>query len=142
MIRCGPVSAASRSRGSVEHFEQLLRRARDPRALPANDDGALHEFGVLEEQIRHRLGCLVVLRIQLQGLEVLVLPDQICRGAGEQLEETLDISAREGVLQVFDDVELDAALAQDVQRAARLPSAGVVVDEYFVHLASLRDRSG
>ena len=110
--------------------------------MPANHDGALHELGVLEEQRDHCFGCLVGVRIQLQGLEVLVLPDQVRRGVGQQFEEALDVGAREGVLEVVDDVELDVAFAQDVQRAARLTSAGVVVDEQSLHLASLRDRVG
>ena len=38
------------------------------------------------------------------------------------------------MVQVFDDVELDAALAQDLQYAARLSSAGGVVDGQSVHL--------
>ena len=97
---------------------------------------------MFEEQAHYFFTRLVVLRIQLQRLEVLVFPDQICRRVRKQIEEVLEIVAGERGLQVLDDVELDVALAQDVQRAARLPSAGVVVDEYFVHLASLRDRSG
>ncbi|MFP8875392.1 MAG: hypothetical protein VCB99_00475 [Myxococcota bacterium] len=97
---------------------------------------------MLEEQRDHRFGRLVGVCIQLQGLEVLVLADQLRRGAGEQFEKALDIGSRKGVFEVVDDVELDVALAQDVQRAARLSSAGVVVDEQSFHRVSLRDRVG
>jgi len=93
---------------------------------------------VFEEQAHYFFTRLVVLRIQLQRLEVLVFPDQICRGVRKQIEEVLEIVAGERGLQILDDVELDVALAQDVQRAARLPSAGVVVDEHFLHLEDLR----
>jgi len=59
---------------------------------------------------------------------VLVLAHQIRGRVGEQIEEALEVGAVQRILEVLDDVELDAALAQDVQRAARLTSAGVVVD--------------
>ena len=60
-------------RPSLQEFQDLLRGARDHRLLPPDDDRALHELGVLEEQRDHRFGRLVGVCIQLQGLEVLVL---------------------------------------------------------------------
>jgi hypothetical protein len=45
----------------------------------------------------------------------------------------LERRAVEGVLQVFDDIELDVALAQDLQRSARLASARVVVQQGTRH---------
>ena len=105
-------------RPSLQEFQDLLRGARDHRLLPPDDDRALHELGVLEEQRDHRFGRLVGVCIQLQGLEVLVLSDELRRGAREQFEKALDIGSRKGVFEVVDDVELDVALAQDVQRAA------------------------
>jgi len=37
------------------------------------------------------------------------------------------------LLQVFNDVELDATVAQDFQRATTLASARIVVHQQFVH---------
>ena len=128
-------------RPSVEEFEELLGRAGDSRVLAADDDGPLHELGVLEEQAHDFFAALVCVRVQLQGFEVLVLPDQLRRCIGEQIEEVLEVFTGERGLQVLDDVELDAALAQDVQRAARLASTGVVVDEDSFHFECLRTGS-
>ena len=83
---------------------------------------------MLEQQLDDRFGGGVVLRSEPQLRKVLVLSDQLRRRIGEQVEKALQIVATERGLQILDDVELDAALAQDVQRAARLASAGIVVD--------------
>ena len=40
----------------------------------------------------------------------------------------LEVDSRQRILEVLDDVELDVAFAQDIQRAARVASTGVVVD--------------
>jgi hypothetical protein len=37
------------------------------------------------------------------------------------------------MLKIFDGVELDAALAQNLMSAARLPSAGVVINDDALH---------
>jgi len=43
------------------------------------------------------------------------------------------IFAGQRVVQVLNDVELDVALAQEIQRATRLASTRVVIDEHFRH---------
>ena len=45
-------------------------------------------------------------------------PQVLAGSVGEQVEEVLEVGTLERAFQVFDDVELDVALAQDVQRAA------------------------
>jgi hypothetical protein len=88
---------------------------------------------VLEQQVHDLLASGVVGRLQAELGEALVLPDQVAGGAGEEPQEPFEGGPVEGLLQVLDDVELDAALAQDVDCAARFPSAGVVVDEHALH---------
>ena len=47
-----------------------------------------------------------------------VLADQPGRFAGQQIQKMLQIVLRQRSFEVFDDIELDVSLAQDVQRAA------------------------
>jgi hypothetical protein len=88
---------------------------------------------VREQQIHHLRPRRVAGRVQAQFLETLVLPDQIGRGTAEEIEEALERGAIQWVLQVLDDVARDAALAQNVDCAARFPSPGVVVDRDLSH---------
>lgn len=90
-----------------------------------------------EQQRDDLVAALVGRRVEAERVEALVAPDQLGRRVGEQVEEALVGATVERLLQVLDDVELDAALAQDVQRAARFASTGVVVDEQPVHRREL-----
>jgi hypothetical protein len=45
----------------------------------------------------------------------------------------LEVGSGQGFVKIADDVELDAPFAQDVLRAAGLPSAGVEVQQDSVH---------
>jgi hypothetical protein len=72
---------------------------------------------------------------------VLVLAHQIGGRVVEQVEEAAQVGSARRILQVIDDVELDAALAQEVQRAARLTSTLVVVDGDARHGARIAPRS-
>jgi hypothetical protein len=99
----------------------------------------LHELRMLEQQLHHLVARRVVARLQPERLEVLVLANQLRGCVRQDVEEVFQVFPRQRVLQVFDDVELDVALAQEVQRAARLASAGVVVDEQFRHGRSPRE---
>jgi hypothetical protein len=72
---------------------------------------------------------------------VLVLAHQVGGRIGQQLEEATEVGARGRMLEVLDDVELDAALAQQIQRAARLTSARVVVDGDPRHGGSIASAS-
>jgi hypothetical protein len=119
--------------GSAEQLFHLLRGPGDDRAVAPDDDRPLHQARVREQYLHHRLPRGVVAGVEAQLLEVLVLPDQLGGLDGEQVEEVLQILLAQRVVQELDDVELDAAFAQDVQRATRLASTGVVVDDHTVH---------
>ena len=73
---------------------------------------------MLFEQRSDGVGGLVLGLVELQSLPVLVLADEIAGRGAEQVDDLDESGAIQGLLQVFDDVELDAALAQDFQRAA------------------------
>ena len=88
---------------------------------------------MLDEHLHDLIGRRVVARVEAELLEVLVLADQLRGLVGQEGEEAGEIVPAGRVVQVLDDVELDAALAQDLQRATRLASAGVVVDHHSVH---------
>ena len=92
-----------------------------------------------EEEVDHRVARLVGGGVEAELGEALVLPDEGGGRTGEQVEEARVGRAIERLLQVFDDVELDAALAQDVQRAARFASARVVIDQHGSHRALCSD---
>ena len=77
----------------------------------------------------------VVVGVQAQLREPLVLAHELGRLVGDGVEDPLEVGAAERVLQVFDDVELDAAVLEDLHDPAGLTSAGVVVHEKFRHAA-------
>jgi len=83
---------------------------------------------MLEQQRDHLLGGAVVFGIQTELGESLVLPHQLCRRDAEQAQDALECGAAERLLEVFDGVELDASLAEDLDRSARLASTRVVID--------------
>jgi hypothetical protein len=56
---------------------------------------------------------------------------------GEHCEVFPQLAFAQRVLDIFDNVELDVAVAQNLQRAIRFPSVGVVVDGYFFHDVSV-----
>lgn len=119
--------------GSVQQFQHLLRRARDHRAVPPDHHGALHQLRVLQKEGDHLLTRLVVFLREAELLVVLVLADEVRQRVGQEVQEMLERRAVERIGEVFDDVARDVALTQDVQRAAGLPSTGVVVDEELFH---------
>ncbi len=111
-------------RSNPEQLEHLLRRTGDDRATAEDAHGTLHQLRVLHQDVDYLLARSGVVLVQLEGFEVPVPADELRRRVGEQIEEALQVGSRERLLQILDDVELDAALAQDVQRAAGLASAG------------------
>jgi hypothetical protein len=56
---------------------------------------------------------------------------------GEHCEVFSQLGFAQRVLDIFDNVELDVAVAQNLQRAIGFPSVGVVVDGYFFHDVSV-----
>ncbi len=73
---------------------------------------------MLEQQVDHRVCVSIVGGIESEFLEILVLADQVGRLIREQARDPLQCAAVERLLDEVDDVELDVALAQDLQRAA------------------------
>jgi len=71
----------------------------------------------------------VVLGAEPELAEALVLPHERVGCVGDRVEDALETHAIQRLLQVLDDVELDAPVAQDLLHAARLASAGIVIDE-------------
>ena len=82
----------------------------------------------------------VVLGAEPELGEALVLPHERVRRVGNRIEDVFEASAIQRLLQVLDDVELDAPVAQDLLHAARLASAGVVIDEQPLHTSDMADR--
>jgi hypothetical protein len=119
--------------GPNDQLQHPLRRPRDHGALPRDDDRPLHQLGMREEERDHLLARDVVARVEAELPEALVLPHEIGGRAGEEVEDARQGGPVGRGPEVLDDVARDAALAQDVQRAARLPSAGVVVDGHTRH---------
>ena len=125
--------ARGAKRGSVQQLEHALRRARDHRPFAAEDDGALHELGVSEEELDDGVGGRVVARPEPELREALVLSDEVARRIGDGAEDALEPGPADWRLQVLDGVELDAPLAEDRLHATRLTSPRVVIDEQPLH---------
>jgi hypothetical protein len=83
---------------------------------------------VVEQNVDHCVWRLVVGCIEPELFEILVLSDQFDRLNGKQACDLFERAPVGRLLDVFDDVELDASLAQDFQRGARLASGRVVVE--------------
>ena len=83
---------------------------------------------MLQQKVNNSLAGDVIRRLEAQLGELPVLTDKIGWGIGEQVKKPLVVGLGWRVLEVFDDVELDAPLAQEVQRAPAMASAGVVID--------------
>jgi hypothetical protein len=71
--------------------------------------------------------------VQSQFFEALVFPDEVSRRIFDQRENPLERRPVRRRLEILDCVELDAALAQPMQRGARVSSAGVVINHGSVH---------
>ena len=101
--------------------------------MTADDYRSLHKHRVLQQQVDNGFAGDVVRRLQAKVGELPVLADQFGRCIREQVKEVLEVGAGRRLLEVLDDVELDVPLAQNVQRAAAVASAGVEVDAKLFH---------
>ena len=88
---------------------------------------------MLEQEPDDRLLVGVVGGIQAELLEALVLAHQVGDGTVEQVDDFLERRPGRMLLQIFNDVELDIARAEQLERAARVPSAGVVIQGDAFH---------
>ena len=120
---------------SVEEREHFVGGSGDHRFVALEHHRPLHQLGVLEQHVDDGLTRGVVAGVQAQLGEPLVLADELRRLVGDGIEDALEVGSAQRVLQVFDDVELDVAVVEDLQDAACLTSAGVVVHEKFRHAA-------
>ena len=100
---------------------------------PAQDDGALHQCRVREQQVDDPRGGGAVVRAEAERLDAAVLAHQVARRVRDQRQYAGEVFARRRRLQVLHDLEAGAAAAQDLQGAAGLAACGVVVDADRVH---------
>lgn len=100
-----------RALSSVQQFLDALGRTRDNGALAAHDNGPIHRFGMGNEQANERFAIAVVVYIQAQ----------LTKGAWvqhlfgfdiEKLNDVPEFLFAEWIVYVFDNVELDVAVAQ------------------------------
>jgi len=139
--------AAKRARTgrSVEiEFEHAIGRPRDDRAIALHCDRPLHQLRVGDQERGDRVGARIIPVVfgdESEVVERLVLADQCPGGRIELREDRVELLAPKRCFEIFDDVELDAALAQNLECAARLASARVVIDQQFFHRGILRVRA-
>ena len=82
---------------------------------------------MLEQQAHDRGLRGVVGRVESEFFELRVLPDEFARVDVDCVDDGLELRLVERGFQVFDDVELDVTLSQQIENAAGGASAGVVV---------------
>ena len=111
----------------VEEFFNALRWPVDDCAVSAHHERSVHYFWVRYQQCDQRVGIAVVGDIAAEfgkgaGVQHLAGLD------GEHLEVFAQLVCAQRILDIFDNVELDVAVAQDVQRSPGFASVGVVID--------------
>ena len=88
---------------------------------------------MLQQQIHDGLFGREVTGVQPELLEVLVLADQSRRIVWDQIDDLPELGLVQRGFEVFNDIELDVSLAQDLQRAAGFASSRVVIKKNRVH---------
>lgn len=99
-----------------QHLQHLLRRPGDDRLPACDDNRPLHQDRMLQQEIDDSLTGHIVTGIEPQLLEVFVFPHQICRRGWQHIEHPLECRSVERSFEIFDHVELDAALTQELER--------------------------
>ena len=121
-----------RAEFSVENLVHLFRRTGDHGSIPPHAHGPVHYFGVSQQQHDQGVGRIVVFNVDPE-IAKRSRVNEIDGIALEQIQKSpQDLFAGRG-LQIFDDVELDVAVAENLQRTVGLASFGVVVDGDFFH---------
>src|SRR5262249_21799388 len=87
-----------------------------------------HQLGMPEEEIHHLRSRDVVLGSQPELAESLVVAHELGGRPAEKVQDALEGGPVGRMLEILDDLAVDAALAQDLERAARLPAHGMVVE--------------
>lgn len=92
---------------------------------------------MFEQDPNDRFTSDVLILIKPELFETFILAHEVRWRIRQESKNSLEVLSAQGILQVFDNVELDAALTQNVERSARLPSARVVVDQESFHCQRL-----
>ena len=100
------------SRSARENASTLSEGRQISAVVTLEHHRTLHQLGVLQQQIDHCFARRVVGLRQAQLGEALVLAHELRRLVGNCVEDALEIGAVERVLQVLDDVELDATVVE------------------------------
>ena len=120
---CGATSSES------DQLEKLFRRTTENDSVPGQRDRPLDQTGVL----RHRRNQLSAVKGGIGQTELLVLfllaPHEIAGLHVKSFENRVQLGCGRRILQVLDDLGLDAALAEQADRLPRLTSARVVPDD-------------
>jgi hypothetical protein len=120
------------SASGEERAHAVLRPA-DDRPVALHHDRALQEPRLRHEQVDHRIGLAVVGLVQAELRELGVLPDEVGDRVLEPRDDLLERRPVGLLLQVLDDVELDAQLLRDLQSSLRRVSVRVVEDRHVGH---------
>jgi hypothetical protein len=119
-----------------------ILRAPDDRPVPAFDYRPLHQPGPLQEQLDHGLRGRVIGRVQAKLRELRVLPHEVRNGVLELRDDPLQCRTVGLLLQVLDDVELDAQLLRDLYGSLGRVSIRVVEDRDRCDARDRTRRSG
>ena len=92
---------------------------------------------MFEKQLDDGIARREVCRIQPELGEVLVTAHQLGGFVVDRVEDPLEVGAAQWLLQILDDVELDAPLGEDFDRTARLASTRVVVHQQLEQMRKL-----
>jgi hypothetical protein len=118
---------------SIENLADFIGGTSNDGASTTDDYRPLHENGMLQQQIDNSLTGNIIRCIKAQFLEIFVLAYQLFGFIGKQIEKSVQIVTAEWLLQIFNNVELDVLVTQDVQRASGLTSTLIVIDGQFFH---------
>ena len=132
-----PMAAAATQPAPVE-VAKVIKRVKTLEAgmqQYKKSQKSLSAYPVFAQQVWDEMGTiksyLVALDERLIELETQQHEDR------EHCEVFPQLAFAQRVLDIFDNVELDVAVAQNFQRAIGFPSVGVVVDGYFFHDVSV-----
>jgi hypothetical protein len=118
---------------SAQEGAHAVLRAADDRLVALHDDRALQQPRLRHQQVDHRVGLHVVGLVQAELRELRVLADQVGDGVLEPRDDLLERRPVRLLLQVLDDVELDAQLLRDLQSSLGRMSVRVVEDRHVGH---------
>jgi hypothetical protein len=131
------VAGSARWDSSFEQMENLLGWSRQYGSIVLDDDGALHELGVIQQEADDLLRGLVVGLHQAKLCESLVLADKVGWGILQAIEKSFEFSFRWWSLQVQHDLDLSSPFLENPECASRVAARRVVIDPDVGHLASV-----